>query len=182
MLGWIRVMDKAACGGTVVEGDVTTISHGQPYTYVGASIACKHGCYVRDGDQTHRATNGRPIPHHGHCSTRGCPLISTLNEIDGRGDSSTPAASAFYKTEDGEWLADGPFFEEPTSNHDRAIKLVCSLTGAPIEDQAYEICAEATTEAGATCENGLTAVLPTGMAARDVSIKLEQLEADDHGE
>lgn len=41
IIGWIRQGDKAACGGTVVEGLKTCTSRGVPYTYQGAQVACQ---------------------------------------------------------------------------------------------------------------------------------------------
>jgi uncharacterized Zn-binding protein involved in type VI secretion len=120
ILGWIRFGDKAACGGTVCEGIPNNIRMGQPLAFVGAKIACKHGCIIATGLPNYR-DNGRSIPHHMHTSSRGCPIYSTLNGVDGWEDGSDSApAERCFKNADGEWAEvkepsahEDPFDEQP---------------------------------------------------------------------
>lgn len=85
ILGWIRVGDKATCGGTVIEGLPNCTSHGIPLSYEGAAMACRKNCRIGEAHAAHTLPNGRHQPHHGHRTLPGmCPLISTLNDIEGR--------------------------------------------------------------------------------------------------
>lgn len=83
IVGWIRVLDKTSCGGTVIEGCATEISHGKPYSFTGARIACKYNCVIVGSHPTATFSNGRTHVLDGHLTSRGCVLRSTLNGIDG---------------------------------------------------------------------------------------------------
>jgi uncharacterized Zn-binding protein involved in type VI secretion len=105
ILGWLRVDDKAACGGTVIEGNLTNISMGKAIAFQGARIACRHNCTIREGFPFF-TDNRRPVPHHLHKSTRGCPIYSTLNGIDGWEDGGDSApAERYFQNADGHWVA-----------------------------------------------------------------------------
>lgn len=65
ILGWIRYGDKAACGGTVIEGDQTCRSHGRAYAFQGARVACRKDCIIADGFPRSTLTNGRAQVIHG---------------------------------------------------------------------------------------------------------------------
>lgn len=102
--GWIRQGDKAACGGTVFEGIPTNIRTGKPLAFVGAKIACRHGCVIVEGSPTY-TDNGRAIPYHLHTSSRSCPIYSTLNGVDGWEDGSDSAvAERCFQNADGDWV------------------------------------------------------------------------------
>ncbi|MCL1620494.1 PAAR domain-containing protein [Ralstonia pseudosolanacearum] len=75
LIGWIRHGDKAACGGTVIEGNLTTNSHGRSLAYVGAHMACPKGCVIVEG-HPFVTFDGKMTPHHGHRTSYGCPLIT----------------------------------------------------------------------------------------------------------
>ncbi len=105
ILGWLRMDDKAACGGAVIEGNLTHIRHGKALTFQGAKIACRYNCTIRDGLAFY-TDNGKAVPHHLHQSTRGRPIYSTMNGVDGwvvDGDSA-PAERCFQNA-DGHWVA-----------------------------------------------------------------------------
>jgi uncharacterized Zn-binding protein involved in type VI secretion len=103
LLGWLRVDDKAACGGTVIEGNLTNISMGKAITFQGAKIACRYNCTIREG-LPFFTDNGKPVPHHLHKSTRGCPIYSTLNGVDGwEGGSDSAPAERHFQNADGHW-------------------------------------------------------------------------------
>lgn len=113
--GWIRYGDKAACGGTVCEGIPNHTRHGKPVAFVGAKIACKHGCSIMEGHPTF-TDNGRSIPYHLHKSTRGCPIYSTLNGVDGWEDGGDSAvAERCFQNADGDWaeVKDPALHEDP---------------------------------------------------------------------
>lgn len=104
ILGWLRLGDKAACGGTVCEGIPNNTSMGKSLTFVGAKIACGHGCVIVGGLPTY-TDNGRAIPYHLHSSSRGCPIYSTLNDIDGWEDGKDSAiAERCFQNAEGEWM------------------------------------------------------------------------------
>jgi uncharacterized Zn-binding protein involved in type VI secretion len=106
IIGWIRQDDKAACGGLVVEGDPFCISDGKPYAFEGARLACEKNCVIAEGYAFSTLTNGRSQVIHGMKTSGGCPLVSTLNDIDGVGNESGGAApSAFFQNAAGEWAA-----------------------------------------------------------------------------
>ena len=121
IIGWIRYGDKAACGGTVIEGDQTCISHGRAYAFQGARVACRKNCVIADGFPRSTLTNGRAQVIHGMKSSAGCPLVSTLNDIDGVGnESGETIAEKHYLNADGDWAPiqepephDAPYDEQP---------------------------------------------------------------------
>jgi uncharacterized Zn-binding protein involved in type VI secretion len=83
IIGWVRQGDKAACGGVVAQGCPTDISHGQAYTFQGAKMLCRKKCVIADGYAKSILTNGFKQVLHGMRTTGLCPLISTLNGLDG---------------------------------------------------------------------------------------------------
>jgi uncharacterized Zn-binding protein involved in type VI secretion len=95
IIGWVRVGDSAACGGTVSEGLDTNTAYGQALTFRGARMQCpKMNCVIVGHVPTATMQNGREMVHHGHLTSGGCPLLSTLNDIAGVGIEdgvSTPA-------------------------------------------------------------------------------------------
>jgi uncharacterized Zn-binding protein involved in type VI secretion len=82
IIGWIREGDKAACGGTVVEGLATCTGRGVPYGYQGPRMACRKRCVIAEGFARATLVNGRGRVIHGMKTSGGCPLISTLNDLD----------------------------------------------------------------------------------------------------
>lgn len=87
IIGWIREGDRAACGATVIEGDPTCRSHGRAYAFVGARMACPKNCVIAQGFVRSTLTNGRAQVIHGMKTSGGCPCLSSLNDIDGVGNS-----------------------------------------------------------------------------------------------
>ena len=83
--GFVRVGDKTGCGGTVLEGDDTCISHGRAYAFQGARVSCRKRCVIAEGDMRHILANGRPRVVHGMKTSGGCICESTLTGIDGAG-------------------------------------------------------------------------------------------------
>ena len=157
IIGWIRYGDKAACGGVVVEASAVEISHGRGYTFQGARMACKNGCVIAEGFARSTLSNGPHRVIHGMVTTGGCPLESTLNDIDGVGNEGGDAiAATFYQTPEGDWLPKfGPehFTEE---SPDEQVEALDAKTGEPIADLAYYIQApDGSTYSGHTDENGL---------------------------
>ncbi|MDR9835326.1 PAAR domain-containing protein [Herbaspirillum huttiense] len=157
IIGWIRYGDKAACGGTVIEGDQTCRSHGRAYAFQGARVACRKDCIISDGFPRSTLTNGRAQVIHGMKTSAGCPLLSTLNEVDGVGNASGEAVTTnFYQTTQGDWLPKfGP--EHLTEESpDEQVRAIDGKTGEPIPDLAYYIKApDGTTYSGYTNANGL---------------------------
>lgn len=105
IIGWIRQGDKAACGGKVAEGLHTCTSRGVPYSFEGAHMACRNNCVIREGFARSILANGRSRVIHGMKTSGGCPLYSTLNGIDGVGDTSGEAISlGFTQDHAGQWV------------------------------------------------------------------------------
>lgn len=157
IIGWVRELDHAACGGTVVEGDPFTISDGRPYAFQGARMTCKKNCVIAEGYAFSTLTNGCSQVIHGMKTSGGCPLISTLNDIDGVGNEGGDAiASRFYQTTEGEWLPKfGP--EHVTEESpDEQVRAIDAKTGKPIPELAYYIEApDGSTYTGYTDADGL---------------------------
>ena len=107
IIGWIRQGDKAACGGLVVEWLSTCTGHGVPYSYQGARMACRNSCVIAEGFDRSTLANGRHRVIHGMTTSGGCPLYSTLNDIDGVGNESGKAVPlSFAQGDNGEWVGD----------------------------------------------------------------------------
>jgi len=116
IIGWIRQGDKAACGGTVIEGDHTSSCYGRPLSYTGAHMACRKNCVIVEGHPL-ASMDGRTLVLHGHRTSNGCPLISTVNDVAGWGnEGGDPVAAEFFQNADGHWapkVADGQYDEQP---------------------------------------------------------------------
>jgi len=104
IIGWLRQGDKAACGGSIAEGDPFVISHGRPYTFQDAKMACKRNCSIAEGYQFSILTNGKAQVLHGMKTSSGCPLLSTLNDTDGVGNQSDSLVpTSYFLNADGFW-------------------------------------------------------------------------------
>lgn len=104
IIGWIRYGDKAACGGTVVEGHSATNSYGRKLSYCGARMACKKHCVIVEAHGHFTLPNRQPVPHHGHRTSGGCPLLSTLNDIHGLRNESAEHVPASFMEHQGVWV------------------------------------------------------------------------------
>ncbi|MES2742472.1 MAG: PAAR domain-containing protein [Pseudomonadota bacterium] len=104
IIGWIRHGDKAACGGTVVEGHPAMTSRGRQLTYYGAHMACKKNCVIVEACIRFTLPNGKSVPHHGHRTSGGCPLLSTLNDIHGLGNESAAQIPDSFVEHQGQWV------------------------------------------------------------------------------
>jgi uncharacterized Zn-binding protein involved in type VI secretion len=64
ILGWIRVGDQAACGGTVAEGYERASYNGVPYSFQDARMDCPRNCVIAEAASFFRLANGKRLPHH----------------------------------------------------------------------------------------------------------------------
>lgn len=104
IIGWIREGDKAACGGKVAEGLSTCTSRGVPYSFQGARMACCNNCVIAEGFTRSTLANGRHRVIHGMRTSGGCPLYSTLNDVDGVGNESGGIiAEKHFLNAEGNW-------------------------------------------------------------------------------
>jgi uncharacterized Zn-binding protein involved in type VI secretion len=134
IIGWIRQGDKAACGGAVAEGDPNCISDGRPYAFHGARVTCKKNCVITEGYAHSTLTNGRSQVIHGMVTSGGCPLISTLNDVDGVGDPSGKAIpTRFVQGSDGAWAG------KSNEGFDQHFVLTDEQTGKPLPDRFYRM-------------------------------------------
>lgn len=153
IIGWIRLGDKAACGGTVVEGENRMTYNGIPFAFQGARIACQKHCTIMQAHDHITLPNGRHVPHHGHLTSGGCPLMSTANDQNGWGNSSGESIpSQFVQNREGDWVA---------CLHDSAYDLTFfirdQVTALPLSNVRYRITLESgKTIEGKTNANGLT--------------------------
>ena len=149
ILGWIRYGDQAACGGQVVEGCSTTESHGRRMAFYGARLACRKNCVIAEAHPNVTLPNGRNVPHHGHITTGGCPLISTLNDVHGwtneRGAEIPPA---FVPDGEGGWKGIHPPPQEHDQIHDEYFILMDEKSATPARNRFYRI----TLDTGETIE------------------------------
>lgn len=105
IIGWIRAGDKTACGGSVVEGLSTCTSLGVPVSFQGARIACPKNCVIAEGFSRSTLANGRIRVLHGMMTSAGCPLYSTINDIDGVGNATqSEIPNAFILGYNGQWV------------------------------------------------------------------------------
>lgn len=105
IIGWIREGDKAACGGKVAEGLSTCTGRGVPYTFQGARMACRNNCVIAEGLSSSTLANGHSRVIHGMRTSGGCPVYSTLNDIDGVGNASGEAIPlGFIQDHNGQWM------------------------------------------------------------------------------
>lgn len=138
IIGWIREGDRAACGATVMEGDPTCRSHGRAYAFVGARMACPKNCVIAQGFVRSTLTNGRAQVIHGMKTSRGCPLVSTLNDIDGVG-SEGEVHAAFAPDADGGWRGISPPEGGHEAVHDEYFIIVDKETQVPARNRMYRI-------------------------------------------
>ncbi|WP_020656737.1 PAAR domain-containing protein [Massilia niastensis] len=124
IIGWIRQGDQAACGGVVAEGDPTRSSHGRAFAYQGARMACRKNCVIAEGYLHATLANRRCQVLHGMATSAGCPLASTLNDVDGVGNGKREAIPVrFVQDGDGAWSG------RMNEGHDRHFVLVDEHTG-----------------------------------------------------
>lgn len=140
IIGWIRYGDKAACGGTVIEASPDEISYGKAYTFKGARMACRKNCVIAEGFPHAILSNGRSQVIHGMVTSGGCPLQSTLNDIDGVGnESGEEIYPAFVPDEDGGWKGIYPPPEQHDQAYDEYFILVDDKNGTPAKNRFYRI-------------------------------------------
>jgi uncharacterized Zn-binding protein involved in type VI secretion len=81
--GWLRVTDRADCGGTVAEGAPCDFSGGVSYAFQGARMACSKNCVIAEGYHYSLLANGAAQVLDGQLTSGSCRLVSTLNGVDG---------------------------------------------------------------------------------------------------
>lgn len=135
ILGWIRVGDKAACGGTVAEGFERASYNGIPYSFKGAKMSCPQSCVITEAANILRLANGQRVPYHGHRTSGGCPLNSTLNNRCGYADAALKTDPAQYVPDGrGGWASckhDSPY--------DLSFVVSDERTGHPMSDVPYRL-------------------------------------------
>ena len=140
IVGWIRLDDKASCGGVVAEGSATEKSHGKGYAFQGAAMNCPSGCTIADAYPHARLENGKQRVTHGQCTSGGCSLISTLNNIDGIGNASgAVVADAFAQDAQGKLLSIFLPRSPELCEYDQHI-VFTDEHGAPLDDVHYQLC------------------------------------------
>ena len=132
IIGYIRKDDVAACGGKVIEGDETTISWDRPLTYQGAQLNCSKRCVIKDGLETD-TLDGRQMVLHGMKTSGGCPLISTLNDLDGHGVEPGQEVPIRFVQENGQWVG------KMNEGFDQQFVLTDEATGDPLAHREYRI-------------------------------------------
>ncbi|WP_058894721.1 PAAR domain-containing protein [Herbaspirillum rubrisubalbicans] len=151
IIGWIRYGDKAACGGTVIEGDQTCLSHGRAYAFQGARMACRKNCIIAHGFPRSTLTNGRSQVIHGMKTSAGCPLQSTLNEIDGVGsDDGEEIPVRFVQNDEGEWIG------KMNEGYDQHFVVTDEQTGQALANRYYRMTCNGKVIEGKTDIDGKT--------------------------
>lgn len=122
IIGWVRVGDHAACGGTVAEGLSTATDYDRALAFRGARMECrKHDCVIVGHHATSTMANGREMVHHGHLTSGGCPLLSTLNDIAGVGlEDGMSAPVVAWQADGRNWVPateDVPLYDEQALLH-----------------------------------------------------------------
>lgn len=135
ILGWIRVGDKAACGGTVIEGNNRMTYDGIPYSYQDARVDCSQACVIAEATSFYRLPNGKRVPHHGHRTSGGCPLHSSMNDLCGYAtDDAATVPVQFISDGSGGWLPCNH-----ASAYDLAFLIKDERTGEPLANVPYRI-------------------------------------------
>ncbi len=135
ILGWIRIGDKTACGGIVSEGYERMSYDGIAYSYEDAKINCVKACVIAEAASFYRLPNGKAVPFHGHRTSGGCPLHSTINDLCGYATDNADAVPAQY-------ISDGRGGWQPC-NHaapfDLSFLIRDDRTGQPMPNMPYRI-------------------------------------------
>jgi uncharacterized Zn-binding protein involved in type VI secretion len=158
IIGWIRYGDKAACGATVIEASSAEISYNKGYSFEGARMACRKNCIIIEGFPSAFLSNGRRQVIHGMLTSGGCPLQSTLNDIDGVGnEDGKEIFPAFVQDENGGWKGIYPPAQEHEQAYDEYFMIMDEKSCAPAKNRFYRITLD-TGEVieGHTDEEGLT--------------------------
>lgn len=165
IIGWIRQNDKAACGGTVAEGDSFCLSHGRPYSFRGARMACQKKCVIAEGF-TRSSLNGRNQVIHGMKTSGGCPLLSTLNDLDGVGnESGKEIPIRFVQDNEGAWVG------KTNEGYDQHFVLTDEQTGKVLPNRYYRMSFNGKVIEGKSDVNGMTAKV-TSDEPTEVSIEI----------
>ena len=151
IIGWIREGDQAACGELVTEGDPCSISDGRSLAFEGARMGCTNGCVIAEGYSPDKLFNGRSPVLHGMRTSGGCPLLSTLNDIDGVGnDRSEEVPIRFVRNKAGEWTG------RTNEGYDQQFVLTDRQTGEVLANRHYRIIFNGKTIEGETDTDGKT--------------------------
>lgn len=150
-IGWIRLGDLAACGGIVAEGDVRCRNMGKPYAFQGARMDCPRNCVIAEAYDQSTLTNGQRRVLHGMKTSGGCPLLSTLNDIDGITQSSAANVPVrFIQDEAGQWHG------RDNEGYDQHFVPTDQQTGEPLADRFYRMRFNGKTIEGRTDSEGMT--------------------------
>jgi uncharacterized Zn-binding protein involved in type VI secretion len=138
IIGWIREGDRAACGGIVAEGLSTCTGRGVPYSFQGARMACRKSCVIAEGFSRSTLSNGRNRVIHGMKTSGGCPVHSTLNDIDGVGNESGETVHlGFTQDHNDQWVGNtaGVSSSVPQTYDEQFLLL--DRDGRPLVDTYY---------------------------------------------
>ncbi len=75
-------------------------------------MACTKKCSITDGLSRRMLMNGRASVIHGMRTSGGCPLVSTLNDLNGVSNHGGPVATSFFMNADGRWTDAAPALGE----------------------------------------------------------------------
>lgn len=154
IIGWIRQGDQAACGGTVAEGERAFAHQGQAFSFQGAAMSCQKNCVIVEGFAGSTLGSSRCRVLHGMKTSAGCPLLSTLNGLDGVSKASGAAPPVrFVRDDSGEWAG------KPDEGYDQHFLLHDQQTGAPLSNRHYRLSCNGQTIEGKTDAAGKTAKL-----------------------
>jgi len=151
IIGWIRAGDQAACGEQVIEGDPCSISDGRFLAFEGARMGCSKDCVIAEGYIPDKLFNGRSPVLHGMRTSGGCPLLSTLNDIEGVGNErGGEVPIRFVKDNEGEWVG------RASEGYDQQFVLTDKQTGEALANRHYKIKFNGKTIKGKTDATGKT--------------------------
>ncbi len=152
IIGWIREGDQAACGDQVIEGDSCSISDGRSLAFEGARMSCTRGCVIAEGYRPDKLFNGRSPVLHGMKTSGNCPLLSSLNNIDGIGnDGREELPIRFVQDDAGAWVG------RANDGYDQQFVLTDKQTGEALANRHYRMRFNGKTIEGKTDTNGKTA-------------------------
>lgn len=116
-------------------------------------MACHKNCVIAQAYPVFILPNGRTVPHHGHLTSNGCPLISTLNGTHGlqiEGGNEVPVA--YKQNDDEEWIPIFAPLKHEDCEYDQHM-IFENQDGQALEGIPYRL----TDERGAIIEGSITA-------------------------
>lgn len=174
--------DKTDHGGTVIEGDTTSVVGGKPIARLGDKVSCPKckGVYPIVEGVADTLYSDKPVAIHGHRTSCGAILIGSQTlltvsvEVSGLQSAQeqvkelTLSANATVSKAGPQ----GKTLGGQEGGYDRQFQLFDELTGAPLAKQRYRLIGPLGAHEGVTDGDGFTASIHTGGQMADVQLEI----------